>query len=330
MGGSINAGATLVDVAVAVVVDRVAGFGSGRSDVAEADAPVTTGGAGLETARANAEVGAASSGRPGRADAVLVGVAVAVLVEQVTADLGSGSDEADAEAPTAARTSLGSAGTFTGVVLAGLGRTVHAGTALVHFGVAVVVQRVTGLGDRGSEAQAAAVGPLAGSEAVVQAGPRTHGTLAKVSTARFGHADGAQAPFVHRAVAVVVHAVADLGVGGDARAVAPESANAELGTERALAHLLAAETRRCSNALAAFVDRGVAVVIRAVAGFGVGADTKAKAPIAAHTVLDTSSADADVRAADATIFVDTFAVLVDGPVAVVVRAVAVLRGHDAA
>ena len=330
LGGAVDAGASFVDVAVAVVVDRVAGFGSSRPDVADADAPVEAVGAGLETARAGSEVRSANSGCPGSADAVLVHAAVAVLVEQVAADFGRGTDETDASAPTAHDASLGSAGAFARVVAAGLGRAVHARTALIHVTVAVVVEGVTGLGGRSRVAHAAAVGPLAGSEAVVQTGPGTHDALAEVGAARFGRTNGAGAPFVNRTVAVVVQAVAGLGGGRSARTGRPEPTNAGLDAHRARTHVRAAGTGIAAATLAAFVNRGVAVVVHAVAGLGGRSRAEAQAPVAAHAPLDTSGTRSDVGAANARMAVRTLAVFVNGPVAVVVRAVAVLRGYRTA
>src|SRR5690606_8962553 len=122
----------------------------------------------------------------------------------------------------------------------------------------------------------------------------------------------ARVPVVGGAVAVVVEPVADLRRGpdrADARAVPRGAHRAGLDARPALADVAAA---RPGDA----VDDAVTVVVAAVADFGGGTGSGARAPHAGDAGLGAGGAVAEVGAAGA------HEPLVDEPVAVVVRAVA--------
>ena len=302
-GRARNAAATVIDETIAVIIDSVA---------ADLGRHGSAGAAGVQQAFVD---------RP---------VAVLVCHEQI-ADFGVGVGLAEAVAPvTGCVAELGALDAEADARTARDGRARNASTAsIVDHAVAVIVGQV-GAGFRGGRIDRTNAGTPGSASAGLNAGPADAGH--GFGPARLDVVLDTGTGLVRRPVAVLVchEQIADFGVGGDARTGRPEPANAELGSRRTRAHRLAARTRLAGAALAILVDRGVAVVVRTVAGFGGRADTEAKTPVTTHAVLHACGAGADVSAADAAVFVNALTVFVDGPVAVVVRAVAVLRGHDAA
>jgi hypothetical protein len=269
----------VVDGAVAVVVDRVAGLGDrheggrrrnaldGATDAADA----------LERAgrhAASASEGASTAGRrTTAASRTREHVAVAVLVDLVAADLRHRSDLAGAGAPDGRSFTEGDAGlrarhadaaTRERHRVAGAG----ANDALVDHAVAVVVDAVADLVDRsasrhvtGDHACGAGVETVTSASADALATRRRRG-----NDARIGSADHAG---ITDAVAVLVLEVAALlECGNDlARAAAEDASGADARAGSALADTSGTGTTRVA-ALDVAVDRAVAVVVHVVAGLG--------------------------------------------------------------
>ncbi len=285
----------VVDAAVAVVVDAVAALGGGsvgadagpalgararqRSVVTRrCQAPVARAGAAcgrvpaevLEHAVAARQVPAAVLTRGGRVrEGDLVGRAVAVVVDAVT-HLGLRVDAALAD-DGAVHASRHSGGARRRIEAAGLA---DAEGRLVHLTVAVVVDPVADLGARTDEADALTAALLRALFALA-----VHAVI-EVGGLTRGHTQDGRDAVVDDAVAVVVDAVADLGL----RAVRARAEAAAREARAGLTHRLTREgARRGARAVHggesaardghdALVDDAVAVVVAAVADLGGGGD----------------------------------------------------------
>jgi hypothetical protein len=269
----------VVDGAVAVVVDRVAGLGDRHEGGRRRNALDGGSTDALERAgrgAASASEGASTAGRraaaAGRAREV---AAVAVLIDHVAADLGRRTDLAGAGAPerrtalavdteTGLRAGHADAATREGHRVARAG----ANDALVDHAVTVVVDAVAGLAGRIASRHVAgdhACG--AGVEAVTSASADAFATRRRRGhDARIGAADHAG---IADAVAVLVLEVAALlECRNDlADAGAEDASGADARTGSALADASRARATRVA-ALDVAVDRAVAVVVQVVADLG--------------------------------------------------------------
>ena len=276
---AVGAGATIVDRAVAVVVEGVvAVVGQRRGNLAEAGAPDAVG-AGAGAVPAGADIAERGVVLPARLGAVvdaaterrLVDAPVAVVVEAV-ADLGLGLGRG-AVLPPAVDADLlaGAAGGGAGLLGA-----VLAVAVVVDDAVAVVVEPVAALGSRLDLAVAGA--PDAGGAGVlaVDADALVPG-VGRAFVAGFGHPVDAGAAVVDDPIAVVVEAVTSLGdrqhltgAGGPDSVVAgalPVGAEADgAGVGRAFV----ASLGDAALAVAVLVDPAVTVVVDAVAHLGLG------------------------------------------------------------
>jgi hypothetical protein len=269
----------VVDDAIAVVVDRVAGLGDrhegGRRRNAlnrATDAADALKGAGCSAA--SASEGASTAGRRTAAARRASEITpVAVLVDRVAADLGCRTDLAGAGAPDGRSFTEGDAGLRAGHAdaatrerhrVAGAG----ANDVFVDHAVAVVVDAVAGLVDRGTSRHVAGDHAFrAGVETVTSASADALATRRRRGNdARIGSADHAG---IADAVAVLVLEVAALlECGNDlADASAEDASGADARAGSAFADASRAGSTRVA-ALDVAVDRAIAVVVHVVAGLG--------------------------------------------------------------
>ena len=250
----------VVDEAVAVVVEPIAELLI-RNHVAHA-AAILTERAGLNATLAEAHIQrrvAAVVAVAGQrvARGIFVLDAVAVVVEAV-ADLGRGGEEGGA---LGARVAAGSRASGADAGEAGRAGATACRAAIVRQAVAVVVEQVAELGLRHHISDAGAV-------LAARAGLKAGVALANVDvagvTVEADTRDGsASIILIHRAVAIIVNAVADLDRSGDLGHAADGA-----GITQGLAQCTSAGAARCAVATGlriTFVNGAVAVVIQPVA-----------------------------------------------------------------
>ncbi len=325
-----SVGHALVDLTVAVIVDRVADLVRGRTGNSVA-------GGAQAIARAHllplGQAGALTRGAGDVDGKAVVGRAIAVLVHAI-ALFGPGADLADtrAEAPV-------DAGLRPGPTQAHALRSGQAGVAgllergvvprLVDIAVAVVVESVAGLDQAVSGLGRATRAPIGVTLDHAFGAAGTGANEAGLAEAK---------PVVSHAVAVIIQAIAGLGGGADllhALGVTPERILADLDSGLAFAAIRSPRGPVITWALhpggagadeagrgVGLVDLAVAVIVRAVAGFGLGSGALGPNAVQpAGQALD-HAIPADAGVTRVTGNPDAEDVFVDVAIAVIVEAIA--------